>query len=1090
MSDAIPAEIVRLIRERHGLLWICQRYDLAEGAAPHDYDVPVAEAVLRYRPVVTETDRAIAGKYWEAGWLEGALSPFLRACREAAKENVGARPIVVLGSEWDTKAQIDPDEFFPICVLPGLLDNSAPADAKYGILRKRQRERVSWELSRRLTQFPRRALIVLGAQTQDDVASLYEVLEDQSAQLRLFIVWPKDNPPPRSPQSSLVQVDIWRGSSAEFAEALEAAGAPGAEQVPEWAIRVLGKTITLSAGQVAGVAKRFALLTEQHLSEPRDFSVEDLQDFLDGSLDNWKGFGVGLPIPRSYKSDRNLNLPEEVLAIIRAFHSDNAPGLTGVINLPSFGGSGATTAIRQAAYHAAQAGYPTLILRPAQVDVDIEEVSAFATSLYRVAQSVGLVDMPPILVVLDVEHSRFVRNRELAQRLAVEGRKAIILEATQCLDSSDRPVRKPRWTRLPSYRAEATVEEVVTCARELRKISERWHLPIEIPDESAWRHYEMASRWRSPGNMEESTHLFWVGLRYFLTSGMDFTTAERALEALGRWIERRSARVSDPTMRSLVDNVAALGAIRIISPLTTILRPITGGVFKSELLQALQELSDLVVWGEYAEGLGDQVLRFIHPALAEEYLRQQGAATREQQIATLKPLLSTLSPGNPADVWLAETLASDIVPAFGERRDQQVLWDWRLEMINSIPAPVRDSSKTILHHWARCLYQSADSNQTSILSSDETQKRLVEAIEKLKKAIDLPRRVGKDEHPSHLYNTLGTAWARYAQFLRATLGRDDLEAWDQACKAFNQSIAISNSSNVDALLAFATRLIRHATTQPQSENRRRTLDDLAQALSLVDQAQDLIDQLETPDYSELDDLMVLRSQALYQLSNEENRKFIVALKNSGEPDLGYYCEARQILQDGDDEKVIARALGIFDQADERGIRLGVRSIALRISLLTRDVTQRFDFVRLAKLYQELRASPNYLPRAIDMFRNAVICYQIDKPQQGADEFRRLREQARRVGAVPLRVRDFWRDMVHPDQPRRAHLRVLRVLSDWRGEAHVEELNQSVPVRPRHFRPPLREREIRECTIRFEFNGPLAVPQGFPADELRESSKSA
>jgi hypothetical protein len=141
MPDAIPIAIERLIRERRALLWVCQRYDLADGETLHGYDLPAAEAVLRYRAGVTATDRALAKRYWEAIWLEGARSPLLIASRDVAQTgDEKTRPVVVLSSEWDAKAEVNSDEFLPIFVLPGVLDDLTPADAKYGTLKKRQRE--------------------------------------------------------------------------------------------------------------------------------------------------------------------------------------------------------------------------------------------------------------------------------------------------------------------------------------------------------------------------------------------------------------------------------------------------------------------------------------------------------------------------------------------------------------------------------------------------------------------------------------------------------------------------------------------------------------------------------------------------------------------------------------------------------------------------------------------------------------------------------------------------------------------------------------------------------------------------------------
>jgi hypothetical protein len=91
-------------------------------------------------------------------------------------------------------------------------------------------------------------------------------------------------------------------------------------------------------------------------------------------------------------------------------------------------------------------------------------------------------------------------------------------------------------------------------------------------------------------------------------------------------------------------------------------------------------------------------------------------------------------------------------------------------------------------------------NQTLELVKDinpEMQRqRLVSAIDKLNRATQLPRREGRDEHPSHLFNTLGTAYARYAKYLEEAAQDNTLieAAWDSACDAFRKSIELLPTS--------------------------------------------------------------------------------------------------------------------------------------------------------------------------------------------------------------------------------------------------------------------------------------------------------
>jgi hypothetical protein len=144
----------------------------------------------------------------------------------------------------------------------------------------------------------------------------------------------------------------------------------------------------------------------------------------------------------------------------------------------------------------------------------------------------------------------------------------------------------------------------------------------------------------------------------------------------------------------------------------------------------------------------------------------------------LVPVLGALSPGSSADIWVAESLAKDVLAPKREERDPD--WDWRLQTFELIPPAIRDQSKAILHHWARSLYRSAD-QRLPRLALDQRLKRFGSAVEKLERATGLPRRPGRDEHPSHLYNTLGTAYSRYSLALQeADRAADRAAAWTSA----------------------------------------------------------------------------------------------------------------------------------------------------------------------------------------------------------------------------------------------------------------------------------------------------------------------
>lgn len=602
-----------------------------------------------------------------------------------------------------------------------------------------------------------------------------------------------------------------------------------------------------------------------------------------------------------------------------------------------------------------------------------------------------------------------------------------------------------------------------------------------MPSIREWQVFQQ-SQWLTPDGQQSEECTFWVALEFFLTSELEFTDAEQARDALGQWIERRVQRVTDDRMKSLINYVAAMSTFRLVSPFWTVLRPVTGGVFSSELVDVLRQLSDLMSWGT-SRALDDETLRFVHPSIASEILRREGIRDSQQRINVLRPLLSQLSAGSVGDRWVCESIAVTASPSFEEKQAMpQIDWSWRLDLFEDLPALIRDRSKAILHHWARGLYLSAESI-VGDLSLVERRQRLEAAIEKLCVAIELPRREGRDEHPSHLYNTLGAAYSRYSRFLEEAEGHTNqvTESWERACDAFEKAISVSGGTNVDALLAFSRRLIgrvQGAAANPEDVNEKQAAD-LLRALQLLDEAHEIVGAVPNVAASWEDSIHIYRQDALHWLNRFADDASLQDLIREN-PDIGYYCRARLRVQDIDDVQHVASALEVFEDADAAGVVFGVRAILFRLTLMRHHPGAMYEFSAQRKLYEVLERLPAFDLRPVDKFRHAVLCYQCGEYAEGSERFRRLREATRRSEFIPPRLRDVLRDRQSPKKPRVVSMRVDRLWNEWRGEGFVDELNEAVPFRPRHFRNPPRAKDIVPCVIRFVFSGPKAVPEHFEA----------
>jgi hypothetical protein len=310
------------------------------------------------------------------------------------------------------------------------------------------------------------------------------------------------------------------------------------------------------------------------------------------------------------------------------------------------------------------------------------------------------------------------------------------------------------------------------------------------------------------------------------------------------------------------------------------------------------------------------------------------------------------------------------------------------------------------------------------------------------------------------------------------------QQWEAACDAFQRSIDLLPGSNVEALLAFGERLLKHAATSvsPAQSRNPTSLNDVTYALSLLDDAEEAAQQHSNPDPEWENTIASCRARGLELLNETGGLAYARRLQNSNTPALGYYCEARLALRNPDSPNDIGRAIAVLKDAEAKGIDLGPRGISFRLFLARKNESEQFDFDLLVRLHQRLEAVLGGSYRTIDRFRHAVLCYQREQFQEGAERFRRLREQARAAGAIPLRVREVWRNSGEPTKPRLASVRVTRINTLWDGDGYVDAIRQSVPLRPRHFDPPAKLNEVRECVIRFQFSGPIAVPPRFEQAE--------
>ena len=291
-------------------------------------------------------------------------------------------------------------------------------------------------------------------------------------------------------------------------------------------------------------------------------------------------------------------------------------------------------------------------------------------------------------------------------------------------------------------------------------------------------------------------------------------------------------------------------------------------------------------------------------------------------------------------------------------------WQWRLDAFDALPAAISSQDKDNSSSLGSMLYLSADRNVTPPLPTIERVNRLKAAIEKLDLALRLERRPGRDELPSHLYNTLGVAHSRYADLLDDEgHGNAADEQWDMAWQSFRSSMR-SRSFERRALLAFSVRLIHHAR-ETIKDHPDGTMDDVTRALELLDEAQDVIDHHPNAEPNWDQSVAESKAECLGLVDSAGGLEYALALQRGDNPAIGYVCEARLALRDPNNQSDIDRAIDVLDRAGGQRIELGERGMALRLMLARRSARERFDFALQLKLHESLEKAQRQSYRPLD-----------------------------------------------------------------------------------------------------------------------------
>lgn len=1094
MSPNLSGDSISQFRNGRAILWLCQRYELRPNEELHELGEDPEGLQNRYRQEVSALDARIASFAWEAIWSDsckGLIAQAVTRELDRAQGSGAVRRPVILASNPDEEGQLNTRELLPIYFPLGLLSSTDP-EGLYTKKPSLRRQNYRFSTLRKMESYPNRLLVVLGATDLLDLQPVFDMISEFApVGLSVLIVWPDTGTEVEIPSAVQVPVQIWKGNIESFLDRLDNLRIPHVSLPTKRRLRVRETVLVLDEADLVGITDRFVLILDDDLPvpDPKKVTNSTLEEFLKGTEGDWRGYASGLAFNRQYTiSGAGVELP---LAryLSRELESQIGKDISNLtVVLPAENGAGLTTLLRSTAFAVASAGFPVLLLRQHQASVDIDEIGAFLNRLVqKVAPDAGNT---PVLLIFDVDHEFISETAFIAQTLAALGRAVVVLRAESAVaetatggkaqEMATRVRIRGKSRRLPVLSGNVSTDELAHLADHFQSISRRYPIGVEAPTLDEWKAYQDAQSFVSPDGDAEPDSLFWVALHFFLFN------RNEPVAGFDEWIQREYEAIQHKVVREAVRRIAALSAFRLVTPLTPLLRSLGRG-YDMGLIAALAKLDDrsgLIRWDSRPKDLEDQVLRFRHPLLAQRLLQFTDRTIADFPVEITWPILENLKGGRRADVWLGESVTFQVLRT--ERKSMMPTGhlEKRLETFTHIPPQVSEYSKPILHHWARALYHRAQKNPEDA----EGAAWLRSAVEKLERAIALPTREERDEHPSHLYTTLGTIYFEiYKRQALRNHGSEPDGDWEQAARCFEKALDLIGD-NFQALAAYGLRLIERASGESDPI---RASEEALRAMSFLDQAEEVGRQ--GGDLSE-DDRYFLDGQrnSAWQIIDPAHAQLDLDGWLRDHLEIGYLIKARSAVQDinlsqlamepklpQSSQWAISEAIDILEKGlPEIKGQPTWRSLHLLYRLYAADPKERLAFDHRLKVLDQLERT-DFKWHIRMRFEHAVLCYQNDKFAEGQRRFRDMRALLRQPDQPAIRLADFWRRRDVPTKPRPTTLVVRRRDSDFRGYGFIEEMGQEVLFRPRHFEVPPRPGDFRQCLVRFETMGPIAVPTSFP-----------
>ena len=837
----------------------------------------------------------------------------------------------------------------------------------------------------------------------------------------------------------------------------------------------------------------FFLVEERNLMplSPAELTKDEFIEFFKNPALSWRPYAANLPWMKNLDS---LKLLREYLQKLESAGADE----NCIAFIASESGAGGTTLAYALAWSFAREGYPVLVAKPYPFVPDVLPVFNYLTHAHQlfkeqtsekidqhtIEDSSSVVDSTkdrlfsargyetPWIIVFDTQHWQN-REAELTQfrnMLAQYGRPVCILVVTG-------PILEMPFLVSPVYKKIAELNHVISlrAARDLGlHLNEFLRYYGLEKTETQWDQFYEEHTVKDASGIAA----FWVTLSFWIQGQYDFS------ESIQQWIYKTfKEQADDRAVQEAVLQIAAMSSERL--SLSQSLLPKTENRWpvwqlledKADKLSRLG-LTKIVAQGEQYWALVHDILgRLLINALFYDFPERVALGfSNAQNLEHFRFLILQKISKNPLLGErkfrpIGETFATEIFkidPDHG-KSNFAPLWREVLEALDSMPQPLRDTSRVFRHHTAISRRRISKLESMAYYIEDSERVNLLEqAIKDINYALTEIRYTPDSELDLYLLNSLAHAYLDLAS-VKTRMGASEEQiaklktlANDTARRAYRES-----PNNSFVIETYIQNLLQVAKDTP------------AMAILHCMEALGVLYSVLTNENYRTSQLGRLANQALeilFQQAPQEtlNRKPTNAIDVLVQVWLILAEDRNQksdwILSDVPIQKQI-KALEILENPVGHG---NLQILQLKYDLLTN--CRRFDFKNQIEILDSLIPSGTWTPPQKQL-EYGILLFQVGRFDEGERVFRDLRRlwrEGEQFVRVPERLR--WLRSSDGKSLQIVHA-TIGSEQDTRPFARVKEFaNTRVPFRPEEhgFASP-RPGFSFSCRVSFTINGPFLRP---------------